>query len=81
MSFYMLQPMKNLQIGNSEVGNYPPLFVVSSKGKIKEYTYQKQYAAENKVNQLMADKSEFIVCTDSELQFITPNSTDEFDYD
>ena len=53
----------------------------TSKGKIKEYTYQKQYAAENKVNQLMANKSEFIVCTDSELQFITPNDTDEFDYD
>jgi hypothetical protein len=29
----------------------------------------------------MADKSEFIVCTDSELQFITPHNHDEFDYD
>ena len=53
----------------------------TSKGKIKEYTYQKQYAAENKVKQLMADKSEFIVCTDSELQFITPHNHDEFDFD
>ena len=51
------------------------------KGKIKEHTYQKPYAAKNKVRQLMLNNSEFIVCTDSELQFVKPHKEDEFNFD
>ena len=51
------------------------------KGKIKQHTYQKPYAAKNKVRQLMLNNSEFIVCTDSELQFVKPHKDDEFDFE
>ena len=49
--------------------------------KVKEYVYQKHHAAKNKVRQLMLNNSEFIVCTDSELQFVKPHKDDEFDFD
>ena len=49
-------------------------------GKIKEYVYQKQHAAENKISKLMKSGSEFVVCTDEQLHyFISPNN--ELDYD
>ena len=51
------------------------------KGKIKEHTYQKPYASKNKVRQLMLNNSEFIVCTDSELQFVKPHKDDDFDFE
>ena len=52
-----------------------------NKGKIKEYVYQKQYAAENKVKSLMAEGAEFTVCTDEAIHFVSPDSTDVIDYD
>lgn len=53
----------------------------TSRGKIKEHVYQKHHAAKNKVRQLMLNNSEFIVCTDSELQFVKPHKDDDFDFD
>ena len=52
-----------------------------TKGKVKEYVYQKQYAAENKVKSLMAEGAEFTVCTDEAIHFVSPDSTDVIDYD
>ena len=52
-----------------------------NKGKIKEYVYQKQSAAENKVKSLMAEGAEFTVCTDEAIHFVSPDSTDVIDYD
>jgi hypothetical protein len=53
----------------------------TAKGKVKEYVYQKQHAAEAKVKSLMADGAEFTVCTDSAIHFISPGATDVIDYD
>ena len=52
-----------------------------TKGKVKEYVYQKQYAAENKVKSLMAEGAEFTVCTDEAIHFVSPDSTDDIDFD
>ena len=52
-----------------------------NKGKVKEYVYQKQYAAENKVKSLMAEGAEFTVCTDEAIHFVSPDSTDVIDLD
>ena len=52
----------------------------TKSGKIKEYVYQKQHAAENKISKLMKSGNEFVVCTDDQLHFISPK-TDEPDYD
>ena len=52
-----------------------------TKGKVKEYVYQKQYAAENKVKSLMAEGAEFTVCTDEAIHFVSPDSTDVIDFD
>jgi len=52
----------------------------TSKGKIKEYVYQKQHAAENKISKLMKTGNEFVICTEDQLHFITYKQ-DEPDYD
>ena len=52
-----------------------------TKGKVKEYVYQKQYEAENKVKSLMAEGAEFTVCTDEAIHFVSPESTDVIDFD
>ena len=56
----------------------------TSKGKIKEYVYQKRSAAEQKVAALMNEGVEFTVCTDEQIHFISYNQQDdedESDYD
>jgi hypothetical protein len=55
----------------------------TSKGKIKEFVYQKQSAAEAKVQALMHEGVEFTVCTDEAIHFVSPNADDydEPDYD
>lgn len=57
----------------------------TSKGKIKEYVYQKRHAANNKIEKLMKTGNEFVVCSDSIVQFIPAQNTnlltDEPDYD
>ena len=50
-----------------------------NKGRITEYVYQKQHAAENRVRQLMNEGAEFTVCTEDELRHITPITTDDFE--
>ena len=52
-----------------------------TKGKVKEFVYQKQHAAENKVKSLKADGVEFTVCTDQVIHFVPPGSTDVIDFD
>ena len=52
-----------------------------NKGKVKEYVYQKQGAAENKVKSLMAEGAEFTVCTDEAIHFVSHDSTDVIDFD
>ena len=52
-----------------------------NKGKVKEFVYQKQHAAEAKVKSLMDDGAQFTVCTDEAIHFISPDSTDVIDYD
>ena len=84
MNFYMHQPLKSLLIGNLVVGSYLVQYVeireTTAKGKVKEYVYQKQHAAENKISKLMKSGNEFVVCTEDQLHFISPK-TDEPDYD
>jgi hypothetical protein len=53
----------------------------TKSGKIKEFVYQKRHAAEAKVRNLMAEGTEFTVCTDAAIHFISPGSTDVIDYD
>ena len=50
-----------------------------NNGRIKEYVYQKQHAAENRVRQLMNEGAEFTVCTEDELRHITPITTDDYE--
>ena len=50
-----------------------------ANGKVKEYVYQKQYAAENRIKQLIADEAEFSICTENELRHISPVYYDELD--
>ena len=52
-----------------------------TKGKVKEFVYQKKHAAEAKVKSLMAAGAEFTVCTDEAIHFISPDYTDVIDYD
>ena len=52
-----------------------------TKGKVKEFVYQKQHAAEAKVKSLMADGAEFTVCTDEAIHFVSPDNTDVIDFD
>jgi len=47
------------------------------KGKIKEYTYQKRHAAEQKVSALMQEGVEFTVCTDEQIHFVSPHYSDD----
>lgn len=35
----------------------------NTKGKVKEYVYQKTHAAEKRIQQLIAEEAEFTVCT------------------
>lgn len=52
----------------------------TSKGKVKEYVYQKQHAAENRVRQLVSEGASFTICTDDELRHVSPvklNDTDQ----
>ena len=50
----------------------------NTKGKIKEYVYQKAHAAENRIQQLINEDAEFTVCTDDELRHIAPVKFNEF---
>ena len=52
-----------------------------TKGKVKEFVYQKQQAAENQVKSLMAVGAEFTVCTDSASHLVSSNNTDVIDFD
>ena len=52
----------------------------TDKGKIRDHIYQKRYAAENKIKNLIKSGNEFVVCTEDELHS-TPKNTDEPDYD
>lgn len=46
--------------------------VTNKKGKVKEYTYQKPHAAEDRIRKLMQEDCEFTVCTHEQLQHVTP---------
>ena len=48
----------------------------TTKGKIKEYVYQKQYAAEERIRNLMTQGVEFTVVTEDQIRHVTP-VTDE----
>jgi adenosine deaminase len=48
-----------------------------NNGRIKEYVYQKQHAAENRIKQLMDEGAEFTVCTEDQLRHVSPITTDE----
>jgi hypothetical protein len=51
----------------------------NTKGKVKEYVYQKAHAAENRIKQLIAEDAEFTICTDDELRHISPVKSNESD--
>ena len=51
----------------------------NTKGKVKEYVYQKAHAAENRIKQLIAEEAEFTICTDDELRHISPVKSNEPD--
>ena len=53
----------------------------TSKGRIKEFAYQKRSAAEAKVKALMNNGAEFTICTDEVIHFVSPDFTDVIDYD
>ena len=48
----------------------------TNKGKVKEYVYQQQHAAENRIRSLMSDGVEFTVVTEDQIRHVTP-VTDE----
>ena len=48
----------------------------TNKGKVKEYVYQQQHAAENRIRSLMSDGCEFTVVTDDQIRHVSP-VTDE----
>ena len=54
-------------------------------GKVKEYVYQKEAAAQAKVKKIMAEgESEFLVCTKDEIHHLFPRGTNdatEYDYE
>ena len=47
------------------------------KGKIKEYTYQKKHAAENRVRQLLNDGHTFTVCDCENIHHLESHDLDE----
>ena len=50
--------------------------------KVKEYIYQKAYAAEKKVAQLMKkDGIEFTVCTPEQIHFVSQHDIDDYEDD
>ena len=51
----------------------------TAKGKIKEYVYQKQHAAEKRIKQLVSEGASFAICTDEELRYIAPIESHESD--
>ena len=55
--------------------------------KVKEYVYQRTYAAERKVQQLLNKEGiEFTVCTAAQIHFVSPNdlthddNSDDYDF-
>ena len=49
-------------------------------GKVKEYVYQRSYAAENKVKQLLErPEIEFTVCTPDQIHFVSQLPIDDED--
>ena len=48
----------------------------TTKGKVKEYVYQKQHAAEERIRILVSEGAEFTVCTEDQIRHVTP-VTDE----
>jgi len=55
--------------------------VTTDKGKIKEYVYQKEHAAEERILKLKAENLEFIVATRDEILHHTVPIIDEHYYD
>jgi hypothetical protein len=53
--------------------------VETAKGKIKEYVYQKQHAAEQRIKKLVDEGSSFSICTEDELRHIAPVNSHESD--
>ena len=51
--------------------------VTNNKGKVKEYTYQKQHAAEERIRKLIHEDCEFTVCTHEQLQHVTTTGDSE----
>jgi len=51
----------------------------NTKGKVKEYVYQKTHAAEKRIQQLIAEEAEFTICTEDELRHISPIRSHESD--
>jgi HD-like signal output (HDOD) protein len=51
----------------------------TDKGKVKEYVYQKAHAAENRIQQLIAEGATFTICTEDELRHISPVKSHESD--
>jgi hypothetical protein len=48
--------------------------------KVKEYVYQKAYAAENKVAQLMDKEGiEFTVCTPEQIHFVSQLDIEDYE--
>ena len=52
----------------------------NKEGKVKEYVYQQQHAAENRIRSLMSDGCEFTVVTEDQIRHVTP-ITDEHHLD
>ncbi len=48
----------------------------TNKGKVKEYVYQQQHAAENRIRSLMSNGVEFTVVTEDQIRHVSP-VTDE----
>ena len=52
----------------------------TKKGKVKEFVYQKEHAAEDRIRALMSDGAEFTVVTEDQIRHVTP-VTDEHHLD
>ena len=51
----------------------------TTKGKIKEYVYQKEHAAEERIQKLVNEGAAFSICTEDELRHISPVNLHESD--
>tara|TARA_R100000458_G_C8150119_1_gene158077 strand:- start:335 stop:661 length:327 start_codon:yes stop_codon:yes gene_type:complete len=51
-------------------------------GKVKEYVYEREHAAEKKAREIMRiGESEFVVCTPDKIHFMTPKLEGNYDED